>query len=81
MTNENTRGDTLLTSADLSPEELAALDHAVATQAEGRAPSGASRAQLTARIISDWLRAHGHLRHSGGDEGLRPEDLTSENDR
>jgi hypothetical protein len=80
-TDENSRGETLLGSADLSPELIAALDHAVATQAERDPTSRASRPQLIARIVSEWLRSEGHLRQSGRDEGLRPEDLTSENDR
>jgi hypothetical protein len=78
--DENPRDETLLTSADLSPELVAALDHAVATQTQRDPASPASRAQLIARILTQWLRVEGHLRHGGGDEGLRPEDLTSEND-
>jgi|GEM_PF-2294730 hypothetical protein len=79
-TDEHSRGETLLRSADLSPELIAALDHAVATQTEGGAASPPSRAQLIARVLEDWLRSNGHLRHDGRDEGLRPENLTSEND-
>jgi hypothetical protein len=80
-TDDNLRGETLLGSADLSPELIAALDRAVATQAERDPASRASRSQLIARIVAEWLHTEGHLRHSGQDEGVRPQDLTSENDR
>jgi hypothetical protein len=69
------QNEPLLSSSDLSPDLIEALDHAVATE-----PGPSGRAELIRRILSDWLHAKGHMRHRGCDEGRRPEDLTSEND-
>jgi hypothetical protein len=65
----------LLSSSDLSPELMEALDHAAAT-----APDQPGRAGLIRRVLSEWLHAKGHMRRRGCDEGKRPEELTSEND-
>jgi len=65
----------LLTTSDLSPDLIAAIDHAAAL-----APDRPGRSAMIARILTEWLHAKGHLRHEGADEGTRPENLTSEND-
>jgi hypothetical protein len=77
MTNFDRKpsGEPILTSGDVSPDLLAALDRAAAA-----APGRETRAGLMSRILSEWLHAKGYLRHTGCDEGVRPENLTSEND-
>lgn len=42
--------------------------------------AAASRAEAVRHILRDWLREHGHLPSPDGEQGTRPEDLTSEND-
>lgn len=65
----------ILSQSDLSPDLLAAIDHAAAL-----ATDKPERSEMIARILTEWLHAKGHLRHFGADEGTRPENLTSEND-
>jgi hypothetical protein len=77
MTNIDPKrgGEPLLTAGDLPVDLLAALDRAAAAE-----PGRATRADLVSRILSEWLRAKGYMRGAGCDEGVRPENLTSEND-
>ncbi|MCC5976983.1 MAG: hypothetical protein JJU21_02875 [Salinarimonas sp.] len=62
-------------SITLPANLLAGLDHACAQEADRP-----SRQDLATRILADWLRARGHLRARGCDEGKRPEELTTGND-
>ena len=59
------------------PELLAALD-SYSTHADGNP----GRPETVRRIMRDWLMANGYLRpgHVEEDEGLRPDQLTTEND-
>lgn len=59
----------------LTPAILAGLDHA-----SRLVPGNPAREELAQRILTDWLRANGHLRGRGCDEGRRPEDLHTGND-
>jgi len=73
--NDAQKDEPLLSSSDLPPELLDALDRAVAA-----APEGPRRAGLIRRVLAEWLHVKGYMRRRGCDEGVRPEDLTSEND-
>ncbi|MGY6569579.1 MAG: hypothetical protein ACXIVE_11355 [Salinarimonas sp.] len=54
---------------------LAGLDHARRLD-----PQNPSRQDLALRILTDWLRANGHLRGQGYDEGRRLDELNTGND-
>ncbi len=73
--NDSSRGDVILTGADLPPDVMEALDRAFVADGGKR-----SRSDLVAGIVADWLRGKGYMRSRGCDEGTRPENLTSEND-
>jgi hypothetical protein len=35
---------------------------------------------LVEKLLTDYLGRQGYMRHPGQDEGIRPQDLTSDND-
>jgi ABC-type ATPase with predicted acetyltransferase domain len=55
-------------------ELTAALDNAAAEQ------DAPSRSELIRRIVVEWLKDRGYLRNAQSDQGLRPDQLNSEND-
>ncbi len=66
-----------------TPEETIRLSSAILDgldKASRLAPGSPSREELANRILTDWLRANGHLRGRGCDEGRRPEELHTGND-
>lgn len=65
------RDDTIVLTSSL----LAGLDHARRLD-----PQSPSRQDLATRVLTDWLRANGHLRGRGCDEGRRLDELNTGND-
>jgi hypothetical protein len=54
---------------------LDALEAAAAAE-----PGRPSCSELMRRIMVEWLAERGYLRSSKSDQGIRPDQLTSEND-
>ncbi|HEV7448589.1 MAG TPA: hypothetical protein VGO18_38840 [Steroidobacteraceae bacterium] len=64
-----------ITPVRLTHQTEAALDAAVGNQRDV-----SSRSELMGRIVTEWLTAKGYLRNAQSDQGLRPDELNSEND-
>ena len=63
------------TPVHLAHQVEAALDAAICSERHG-----SSRSELMGRIVIEWLTAKGYLRNAESDQGLRPDELNSEND-
>ena len=64
-----------MTPVHLTHHVEAALDAAIRSERDG-----SSRSELIRRIVTEWLTAKGYLRNAQSDQGLRPDELNSEND-
>jgi len=64
-----------VTPVHLTHQVEAALDAATGSERDG-----SSRSELIRRIVTEWLTAKGYLRNAQSDQGLRPDELNSEND-
>jgi hypothetical protein len=64
----------------ITPVRLAQHAEAALEAAAGNEPDVTSRSELIGRIVTEWLTANGYLRNAYSDQGLRPDELNSEND-
>jgi hypothetical protein len=55
-------------------------DNVKAAAEKAAAADHRSLASLVEKLLTEHLKAKGYLRHPGSDEGLRPAELTSDND-
>jgi phosphohistidine phosphatase SixA len=69
------RGVEGITPVRLAQHAEAALDAAADNERDVT-----SRSELVGRIVTEWLTANGYLRNAYSDQGLRPDELNSEND-
>jgi hypothetical protein len=64
----------------MTPVRLAQHAEAALNAAVGKERDVTSRSELIGRIVTEWLTANGYLRNAYSDQGLRPDELNSEND-